>query len=669
MLRGDAMRSSSLSLSCFYLWVLRGCLLFLSVATAAHTLTAQAQSVLTHHNDNLRTGWNSHETTLTPTNVPSLQHLASVSLDEQVDAQPLLVPGQNIVGQGTHNVVYVATENDTVYAIDAASGSILLSKNFGPPVPLSAIPFQCPNNSQNVGITSTPVIDPASSTMYVMVYSYENGAPAYRLHALELSTLSDKVPPAVVSASIKLPSGGPVYNFDPAVSRQRSALLEANGNIYAAFASFCDFSANKSRGWLLGWRAGSLTPVPGSQLDDLLATSPDNFFLSSIWMSGNGVAADSLGNLYFSTGNSDPGTYSNSRNLSESIVKMNPTLQNVIDFFTPSNRDVGAGCVFDSNPGVQCLDRNDGDVSAGGVLLLPDQAGFPAGLAVAAGKFGPMYLLNRSNLGGFSKSGNDQVLGTFDIGFCWCGESYFTGPDGKGRVVSSGGGNIIVWKVQTAPNLTLVTESTSPPLTTGQDPGFFTSVSSNGTQNPIIWAVGRPVDASPANVTLYAFDPVTASLLFSSNPGDAGTWPNTGGNANIVPVAANGHVYVASFKQLSIFGLAGSAAAQPQTAQTAPQTATQSVQTAAVVATQLSANEHQIFGTITTVNADLFTIKTRTGALVNVDATQAVQEYASVLLLVGEPVRILGSYNTSDVLQATSVARAKPSPALWPPDQ
>jgi hypothetical protein len=656
----DTMRPSS-----FCSTVSLGCLLFLSVAIAGYSPTAQAQSVLTHHNDNLRTGWNSHETTLTPTNVPSLQLLASVSLDEQVDAQPLFVPGLAIAG-GKHDVLYVATENDTIYAVDAASGAILSSKHFGPPVPQSAIPFQCPNNSQNVGITSTPVIDTASSTMYAMVYSYENSVPIYRLHALDLSTLQDKIPPAVVSAEIKFPRGT-FYQFDPSVSRQRSALLEANGNIYAAFASFCDFKANSSRGWLLGWQATSLTPLQGVQLNDRLATSTDNFFLSSIWMSGNGVAADSSGNLYFSTGNSDGGSYSSSLNLSESIIKLNPALQ-ILDFFTPSNLDVGAGCVFDSNPGVQCLDRNDGDVSAGGVLLLPDQAGFPAGLAVAAGKFGPMYLLNRSNLGGFSKSGNDQILGTFDIGLCWCGESYFTGSDGNGRVVSSGGDNIIVWKVQTSPNLTLVPERL-PTLNTGQDPGFFTSVSSNGTQNPIIWAVGRPVDVSPANVTLYAFDPVTASLLFSSNAGDAGTWPNTGGNANIVPVAANGHVYVASFKQLSIFGLAGSAAAQPQTAQNASQTAAQPVQTAAVEATQLSANEHEIFGTITTVNADILTIKTRAGALVNVDATQAVQAYASIVLLVGEPVRILGSYNTSNLLQAASIARAKPSPALWPPDR
>ena len=503
--------------------------------------------------------------------------------------------------------------------------------------------------------------------MYAMVYSYENSVPIYRLHALDLSTLQDKIPPAVVSAEIKFPRGT-FYQFDPSVSRQRSALLEANGNIYAAFASFCDFKANLSRGWLLGWQAGSLSPLQGVQLNDRLATSTDSFFLSSVWMSGNGVAADSSGNLYFSTGNSDRGSYSSSLNLSESIIKLNPALQ-ILDFFTPSNLDVSPGCVFDSIPGVQCLDRNDGDVSAGGVLLLPDQAGFPAGLAVAAGKFGPMYLLDRSNLGGFSKSGNNQVLGTFDIGQCWCGESYFTGSDGNGRVVSSGGDSIIVWRVQIFSNPTLVAESTSPPLTTGQDPGFFTSVSSNGTQNPIIWAVGRPVDKSQANVTLYAFDPVAASLLFSSKPGDAGTWPNTGGNANIVPVAANGHVYVASFKQLSIFGLAGSAGAQPQTAQTASQTVAQPVQTAAVSATQLSANEHEIFGTITTVNGDLLTITTRTGALVNVDATQAVQAYASVGLLVGEPVRILGSYNTSNVLQAASIARAKPSPNLWPPDR
>jgi hypothetical protein len=574
----------------------------------------------------------------------------------------LFVPGLTIAG-GTHNVVYVVTENDTVYALDATTGAILLTRNFGPPMPQLVLPGQCNNNSGNVGINSTPVIDPASSTMYVMVYSYENGAPIFRLHGLDLSTLSDKVPPAVVSASGKLSNGG-TYNFNPSVSRQRAGLLRAaNGNIYAGFASFCDNYANLSRGWLLGWQPGSgrLTPLPANYLDDQEAQSTDSFFLSSIWMSGYGVAADSSSNLYFTTGNSDySGTsYNTKYNLSESIVKMSPDLTAVNDFFTPN----------DSSFGVRYLDQTDSDTGSGGVLLLPAQPNSTANLAVAAGKVGQMYLLDRNSMGGYSNNRKNKVLGTFSIGSCWCGESYFQGWDTLGRVVTSGGNNIVVWKVQTQPRLTLTQESVSPQLNSGQDGGFFTSVSSNGTQNQIIWAVGHPFDSS-SNVTLYAFDPLAASQgpsswLFSAV---AGTWPNTGGNANIVPVVANGHVYVASYQQLAIFGL-GSGTAAPLSAQTTAQASPQATPAGVLDFTQLPPHGHELFGTITAVNGDMLTVATRTGALVNVDATEAVQTYQSIVLLVDEPVRMLGSYNAADVFRATVITRAKASSILWPPDR
>jgi hypothetical protein len=503
------------------------------------------------------------------------------------------------------------------------------------------------------------VIDVAGKTIYVMVYSYEGSPPApiFRLHALDLTTLNDKAT-AVVSASARLSTGGGVYNFNPSVSRQRSGLLLANGNIYAAFASFCDIKANISRGWLLGWQAGSLSPFRANQLDDLLPSSANNYFLSSIWMSGYGVAADSSNNLYFSTGNSDySGTsYSTKYNLSESIVKMSPDFKTVVSFFTPS----------DASYGVKYLDQTDSDFGSGGVLLLPDQAGFSQGLAVAAGKVGQMYMLNRSNLGG---NNTNNVLGTFSIGQCWCGQSYFKGADTIGRVVSSGGNRIIVWKVQTSPSVTLSQESVSPPLTSGQDPGFFTTISSNGTQNAIIWAVGRPV-SNPGNLTLYALDPLApGSWLFSAATGN---WTSGNGNANIVPVVANGHVYVASYQQLSIFGL-GTAAAAAQTASTAQPASVQPVQTAEQAAapalTELPPNGHEIFGTINIINGDMFTLTIRKGDVINVDATQAMQEYQSVILLVGEAVRIIGTFDSSNVLQATVITRAKASPRLWPPDR
>jgi hypothetical protein len=598
----------------------------------------------------LRTGWNQQETILTPANVGNLQLSATVSLDEQVDAQPLLVPGVTIAGR-RHTVVYVATENDTIYAIDAATGSILLQQNFGNPVVQSALPGQCNNNSAVVGINSTPVIDRASNTLYVMIYTLENNSYVYRLHALGLGTLADKMTPVVVQATAQLVDGSH-WSFVPGANRQRAALLEANGNIYAAFGSFCDGSANIARGWLLGWQTGSLTRLAANEITNKLvpAQSPNNFLLSGIWMSGSGVAADGGGNLYFVTGNSDFSgtTYNSVFNLSESVVKMPPDLAKVSGYFTPSDPD-----------GVELLDQYDGDFGSGGILVLPRQPG-NLDLAVAAGKAGIMYLLDRHHPGGHHSP--ERALGRFSIGSCWCAESYFTGWDGVGRVVSSGGSNIIVWRLRTSPFATLISESTSPTLPASvQDPGFFTSVSSNGTSNAVVWAVRRPINSNPARVVLYAFDPQAAAggdnrWLFSAV---VGTWPNTQGNANIVPVVANGRVYVASYKQLAILALPPPTGAKSKiVAPFAP-----------VKPPELLPDGHQIFGTIKAIAGQSITLATRTGKPVLVDATDAVRAHHSVVLLVGSPVAVLGSYDRSGVLRATSVLRAKPSPQGWPADR
>ena len=187
-------------------------------AAAALVPEADAQtSVTTHHYDNLRTGWNYDETVLTPAIVESSAFglLYSVPLDEQVDAQPLVVVGQSITGQiGTYNVVYVATENNTIYAIDSATGAVLLQNNFGTPVPRSVLPGRCNNNSSVVGINSTPVIDLASKTIYVVIYTLDApNTPQFRLHALDLSSLTDKVAPVVVTASQTLVNGA-TYTFN-----------------------------------------------------------------------------------------------------------------------------------------------------------------------------------------------------------------------------------------------------------------------------------------------------------------------------------------------------------------------------------------------------------------------------------------------------------------------
>jgi hypothetical protein len=511
-------------------------------------------AITTYHYDNYRTGWNSTETTLTPSTVGSSSFglLATVAVDDQVDAHPLIVPGVNITAgshQGTYDVVYIATGNNTVYAIDANAGTILLSRNLGKAV---TSPLGCNNNGPRVGIDSTPVINVAANTLYLIAYTQGSSGPAYTLHALDLGNLTDKLTPTVVSASHTL-NNGSTFTFNAKYQRQRPGLLLANGNIYAGFGSFCDYSAGNSRGWLLGWTASTLTPLPGNQLNDAQATDPDTFFLSSIWMSGFGPAADDSGNILFVTGNSDYSgtTYDGVTNLQESVVKISPSLTDVVDLFTPSNQS--------------SLDQGDTDFGSGGVLVLPDQSGSTPHLAVAAGKYGSMYFMNEDSLGGYSTTGNN-VLGSYSVGGCWCGESYFVGTDGAARVVSSGGNQVQVWKLQTSPNPTLTQVAHSSSLPTGQNSGFFTSVSSNGNSNTIVWALTRPLSSAKPAVTLVALNPDTGKTMKILFHGNGGTWPNFSGDINQAPVVANGKVYVATNKQLKIFGLLNAGATQQRQA-------------------------------------------------------------------------------------------------------
>jgi hypothetical protein len=520
------------------------CVAALFLVTASLFAGAQV-SISTYHYDNYRTGWNSQETKLTIASVSGkgfkLQH--TVVLDDQVEAQPLVVTGVNITAgkyKGTHDVVYAATDNNSVYAIDTSSGIVLLQANLGPPV---VKPLNCGQNTPDVGINSTPVIDLSSDTLYAVSYTRQSSGPAYFVHALDLGSLTDKVSPQLISASHTLTDGS-TFKFNATYQRQRPALLLANGNVYAAFGSFCDLGTNLSRGWVLGWQTGTLAALPGNQITDTQASDSGDFFLSSVWMSGYGPAADDSGNLLFVTSNSDPSgtTYDGITNIQESVIKVSPDLTTVLDLFTPSN--------------VAQMDEHDLDFGSGGVMILPDQPGKIPHMAVAAGKVGSMFFMNEDNLGGFSTQTNN-VLGTYSVGPCWCGQSYFVDPkDNVARVVSSGGSRIRVWKLRTAPSPSL-TQVTSSPMLNTVDTVFFTSVSSNGTANPIIWAVSRPGTSQTA-IYLYAFAPdfggSTMKQLFM---GTAGSWALNGSNTNLVPVVANGKVFVGAYKQLAIFGLPG----------------------------------------------------------------------------------------------------------------
>lgn len=641
--------------------------------------TSPKIAVTTYHYDNLRTGWNSQETTLNPSLTPppalaaagltEFGLLRRVPLDDLVYAQPLLVPNVTIGGPNavsarvvagsidarTHDIAYVVTENNTIYAIDAHTGAILLNRNLGPavsPPPYSTPPanFTDPpysNNGPRVGIESTPVIDMKNRVMYLIAYTAESQGPVYRLHAIDLATLNDTLPPVIVQACHTLADGNTVIKFNPYEHRQRAALLLANGIIYAAFTSWNDLS--NSRGWLLGWQAPNLEPLKHNFLTNTL---PADGTSATIWMSGYGVAADASGSIYFATGNSSPPSTHSVNNLSESVLKVSADLSALRGIFTPVD--------------VNALDGSDRDFGSGGVLLLPDQPGMIPHMAIAAGKEGTMFLLDRDQMGNLNTATDNFIKLNPLNGGCWCGQSYFSN-----NVVTSAGDQIEVWPV---PVLTLpspqkpVYSSIDLDTSASSDPGFFTSVSSNGNANAMIWAVSRHNSADPSAdhpPTLFAFSPTPGNLsgqpLFPApspsalveaeqcwnfpSPADSRNSGLTFANSNIVPVVANGHVYVASYGQLAIYGfkrhsiwedILRNEAARP--------------------ACSPSGFSVSVAGVVANVKGSRLAIKTEAGAVVEVESEGAARRGVGRVMKAGQAIRVYGNIDDKeDLLHAALI--------------
>jgi hypothetical protein len=631
--------------------------------TAAGTTLTNAVSVgcvdvLTYHNDQQRTGWNDKENTLTTANVAlnSFGMVAQVGpdvLDDQIDTQPLIVTQQSIEGLGTHNVVYLATASNTVYALDAWSGQKLLSTNLGKPVPM---PLDCDNNAGTVGVTGTPTIDRASQTLYLISYTLEAGQPTYKLHALELSSLKEKPgSPTTIGATQKL-NDQTDFAFNATYQRQRAALLQANGNIYAGFASFCDQGGTHSRGWVLGWNARTLAPLSSSVLTDrrpdattkCLPGHTDSCFLSSVWMSGYGLAVDQAGNIFFVTGNSGAGSYDGTVNISESMVKMSSTLA-IMDLFTPNN--------------VKFLDTNDTDFGSGGVLVLPDLPSEPLPhLAAAAGKDGRMFIVNRDNLGGF-RTPDEPAHVLTDL--CLCGPSFFQGADGKARVVSSGGHTVRSWIVDTTRNPQFTLEASAPIARSAQAGGFFTSISSgvNVSRSAIIWAVGRPVGADK-HLTLYAFEAAPSNgaltLLWSAA---AGNWQSKNNSSDVVPTAANGMVYVASYRQLNIFGLK-----RPQPASEVASLQVRRFQAGMAEAPPEPHFGPTFWGTVLKVDGSHLLLELRTGRVLDVDIGPAVKSGRARIVTPGDSAKVSGTTNPQGIFEANFLWRES-GQELWGEDR
>ncbi len=642
-------------------------LLFLAVAPAF------AQNVLTYHGDNLRTGWFSSETQLTTSNVnaQSFGLLNSVSLDGRVDAEPLYVSQITLPGKiGTHNVVFVVTENNSLYWIDATTGKILLHRRYGTPVP-----YSYKNYDDNVfpvmGILSTPVIDRTTGIIYFVSDSYNGKVDSFHLHAISITTGKPVVPVKLIRLSGKL-ADGTTWKFNSRYHLQRPGLLEANGSIYVAFGSNGDTQPDQTRGNIQRFDATTLAFL-GSDITDTLHNS-DSYYLSSIWQSGYGVAADSTGDIYFSTGNSDPNTpsYSAGFNRPNSVVRLSGDLTSLLDSFTPSD-------YFN-------LDEGDTDFGSGGAMLLPDQTGSTPHLVVAGGKDGRAFLLNRDNLGGYTSGGPDHVLQTVSQGGCWCGPAFFVGSDGNPYVLTGGGNGVIKWQL-TFPSVQLSQKaSTGSSVADGLPDygGTIPVVSSNGTTagSAIVWFIRRPTSSSDSDpgtpINLFAFDASNLNQLFSS---EAGSWTHaSNSNANIVPTVANGKVYVASNKQLQIFGLLSGGANQgpyvlPQALQPSnPDVVTcppaESALAAVGVAGQGAGSSlHHFSGTVCHVENNQLQLALRSGRSISVDISSAFTKHRKVVLSLGRAIHVRAGIDAKGVVHAEKISPSHTLSPLTPADR
>jgi hypothetical protein len=533
-------------------------LLLLVLATVAPGLAQTFNGVLTEHNDNGRTGQNLKETVLTPQNVNSktFGKLFSYSVDGQIYAQPLYVPKVKIPGQGTHNVVYVVTENDSVYAFDAdgSTSTPLWQDSFIDPGH-GITPVYCQVDGKIVtacaiypmhGISGTPVIDRATKTMYLVARTRENSKYFQRLHALDITTGAEKFGgPVVIEASVPGRGSNGMVSFSKLDDIQRAGLLLKNGNVYIGWAG-------GAHGWLMGYNATTLAQV-GAFTPSPYATR------GGVWQSGNGLVADHLGNIYVAIGDALFDASTGGTDYGDSLVKFNGSLS-VLDYFAPMDQ--------------ACRLANDSDLGSAGPLLLPAQQGSVPNELVIAGKGGdpcdpnsaaPIYLLNRDNLGKYNAT-QDQIVETVSgaVHGYWSSPAFWQGQTtanvySAGLIAEEGQGDYL--KMYSVSNGLLSTSPVAQSANTFPI-GATPSVSANGDTNGIVWAVRRQeglgIHPGHAPAILYAYDATNVStMLYNSAQVDT---RDRGGCAEKfqVPTIANGRVYMSTQNELDVFGLLGS---------------------------------------------------------------------------------------------------------------
>ena len=503
---------------------------------------AQRTDVVSYRNDAARTGQNLTESILTLANVNptrfGLQRF--LATDGKVDAEPLYLSGLSVQG-AMHDVVFVATENDSVYAFDAQSGAVLwqVSVLAAGETASGLPPSGCDQVTPTIGITATPVIDRsagANGIIYLVAMSWATASSTYhqRLHALDVTTGAEALN-GPVDIAATYPMVGGTTTFDPLQYEERAALLLSRGVIYTSWTSHCDVGPYS--GWIIAYSQGTLARTA------VLNVAPNSGGAGpAIWMSGGGPAADSAGNVYLLTANGvfettldlngfpDQGDYGNS------FLKLSTAggTLTVADYFTLYN------AVSESNA--------DLDLGSGGILLLPDvtdSGGVVRHLAVGAGKDGNLYVVSRDSLGKFSSSRNNiwqQLSGVLGGGI-FSTPAYFNGAVYYGPV----GATLMAFTVN---NAQLSGAATSTTTNTFGYPGTSPAVSANGTSDGIIWA---HENSDPA--VLHAYEASNLGHeLYNSSQAAGGRDQFGAGNKFITPMIADGKVFVGTQGGVAVFG-------------------------------------------------------------------------------------------------------------------
>ena len=519
---------------------IRPCLLAILVLSAIPW--AAAQDVTTYHNDIARTGQNLNESILNTSNVNvnTFGKLFILAADGKVDAEPLYLSNLTI-GSAAHNVVFVESEHDSVYAYDADTGTLLWQVTMLKSGEVPSDNRGCSQVTPEIGVTATPVIDRLSGphgTIYVVAMSKDSsGGYHQRLHALDVTTGAEEFSgPVDITATYPgagAEGNGTTLTFNPAQHKERAALLLLNSVVYTTWSSHCDNAPYNA--WILGYDESTLVQT------QKLNVTP-NGSDGSVWQSGAGPAADSSSNIYFLTANGTAETTLNAQGF--------PTLGDYGNAFMKiSTSSTLAVADYFNMYNTVSESAADEDLGSGGALVLPDVTDSNSvtwHLAVGAGKDRNIYLVNRDNMGKFNASSNNiyQQLTTPLAGGEFGMPAYYNGAIYYGSV----GDNVKMFPLV---NAKLQTTPSSKTSITYASPGATPSISANGTTNGIVWVTQN---TNPA--VLHAYDATNlATELYNSSQAANSRDQFGAGNKFITPMIANGKVYVATTTGVGVFGL------------------------------------------------------------------------------------------------------------------